>query len=219
MRHIPGMVAAMTTGIAAVSSGTWENLRALVVDQTVRDRHQRGQIPLIEATDPYMPFQSTSSIVTNTLARGATQDKEFAEAFGDFTVRNSGKYHTPIAEWLHHELRAVFADQWPDDDAYGAEFDRAEVALGLLSQDSASVRARNNPDQQHWGRSHWFGRSMWRSKRDHGNPLDDFAGELQTKGAQWAPLRAGLFGGDEARAQSAIDNYRDTFNQVSRGMW
>lgn len=219
MRHIPGMVAAMTAGIAAVSSGTWQNLKALVVDQFVKDRYREGQLPLIEATDPYAAFGSTNNIVTNTLARAALLDKEFADAFGDFAEQKNGNYHTPIAEWLHHVLRSVFADQWPDDEAFGAEFDRAEVALGLLAQDAANVRADANPDRPRWARSRWFGRSLWRSQHNHGNPIEDFAGELQTQGAQWAPVRAGLFGGDQARAQSAIDQYRETFREASHGMW
>ena len=46
-------------------------------------------------------------------------------------------------------LRPVFQDQLPDEDAYAAEFDRAEVTLGVLAQDAVNVRIICTPLGMH----------------------------------------------------------------------
>lgn len=121
-----------------------------------------------------------------------------------------------MAEWLHHVLRQIFADQWPDDDAYDAEYDRAEAVLGVLAQDAVNVRAAANPEGRIFGRSHWYGRSTWRAAHSHGNPVADLVHEFQTQGAQWGPLKGGLFGGDEDRARTALEEYQKSFNDIVR---
>ncbi len=128
-------------------------------------------------------------------------------------------HYTPVAEWLHQFLRPLFIDQLPHQDAYDAEFDRAEVMLGLLSTDVVLTRLSVAPDDRMFGRSRWFGRSMWRSKKHYGNPIDDFSQELATQGEMWAPLRASLFGGSQDRALAASDKYRADFTEWSRSMW
>ena len=94
-----------------------------------------------------------------------------------------------------------FRDQWPDQDAYDSEFDRAEVILGVLVQDVANVStAAANQDRGVWARSHWYGRSTWRAARYHGNAAEDRSRELSTEGHRWRSLQASLFGADQDRA-------------------
>lgn len=216
-RHLPGMVTAMTAGLACVANGKWENLRILLMEQTVKDRYQPGRLPLLETSDPYAPF-GAAEWVPHALAHSAVDGLNLREALKDFTEKRKGKYHTPVAEWLHHLLRPLFIDQLPQQDAYDAEFDRAEVMLGLLSTDAVLARLSVATDRK-FGRSRWFGRSMWRSKHGYGNPIDDFSQELATQGETWAPLRASLFGGSQHRAQVAIDKYRSDFHEWSRSIW
>lgn len=126
------------------------------------------------------------------------------------------KYYTPVAEWLIAVLRPLFADQLPDDDEYAAQFDRAEVVLGVLAQDAVNIRIANLPEGQGWGRSRWFGRSTWRAAHDHGNPVEDLLHELATEGEHWGLLRAELFRGSLDAARTALDKYRDSFNEIAR---
>lgn len=214
LRHIPGMVSIMTAALACTSSGNWPNLKSLVVDPTVRDRYEQKPAPVIDMTDPHQPFGSTTDLISNTLARATLTGRDLSDSLKDFTERNNGRYHTPIAEWLHHLLRPVFSDQLPDDDTYSAEFDRAEAVLGVLAQDVTNVRAAAHPEGRSWSRTHWYGRSTWRSNH-HGNPVADLVYEFETQGAQWGPLKGGLFGGDEERARSALDAYQTSFNRVA----
>ena len=215
LRHLPGMVSMMTVGLACVASRKWDNLKALVVDSSVRDRYESKPVALLEASDPYKPFDH-QNWTTNTLALAAQTGKPFAEALEDLTQRRAGKFHTPVAEWLYVALRPVFEDQLPDEDAYAVEFDHAEVTLGVLAQDAVNVRIAAATDGRGWGRSHWFGRSTWRAAQYHGNAVDDLQHEFATDGERWGPLRGELFGGDAERAKAALDKYAETFTEIAR---
>lgn len=215
LRHLPGMVGIMTAGLACSSNRRWENLKALVVEPTIRDRYEQGPVPLIEATDPYKPFAS-SDWVPNTLARAAQQQIEPEAALSDLTERRATKYYSPVAEWLHAILRPLFKDQWPDQDAYDSEFDRAEAVLGVLAQDAANVRTAATPDRGAWARSHWYGRSTWRAANYHGNAAEDLSREFSTEGNLWRPLQANLFGADQDRARAAVETYVENFTKIAR---
>ena len=86
-------------------------------------------------------------------------------------------------------LRPVFQDQLPDEDAYAAEFDRAEVTLGVLAQDAVNVRIAAASDRRGWGRSHWFGRSTWRAAKYQATAVDELRHEFAMDGERWGRLR------------------------------
>ncbi len=216
LRHIPGMVSILTVGVACGASGRWANLKALVVDSSIRDRNDGKPLSLLEATDPYWPFDGHQDWTPNTLARAAQSGKSFTETFEGLSARRLEKYHTPVAEWLFVLLRPLFTDQLPDDEAYAAEFDRAEVLLGVLAQDAANIRIAGLPQGRGWGRPHWFGRSTWRAAQYQGNAVEDLRHELATERALWRPLGAELFGGELDRAQAAVDKYAETFTELAR---
>lgn len=214
LRHVPGMVSIMTAGVACVASRRWDNLKALVVDSSIRDRNGSKPLGLLEATNPYKPFDH-QDWTTNTLARAAASGKPFAETLEGLTEHHIQKFYTPVAEWLFVLLRSLFVDQLPDEDAYAAEFDRAEVVLGVLAQDAVNIRIAALPPGKGWGRSQWFGRSTWRAVHQQSNPVEDLQHELATQGALWGPLRAQLFGAEPDRAQAALDKYADDFAQIA----
>lgn len=214
LRHLPGMVSIMTAGLASVASRRWDNLKTLVVDSTIRDRNDAKPIAMLEATDPYKPFDA-QDWTTNTLAVAGRLGKPLDETLEDLTQNRVRQFRTPVAEWLYDVLRPLFEDQMPDDDAYAADFDQAEVVLGVLAQDAVNVRIAAAPDGKGWGRSHWFGRSTWRANQYGGNPVDDLRHELATEGAIWGPLRGELFGGEVARAESALHSYSEAFAGVA----
>ena len=214
LRHLPGMVSVLTAGLACWASRRWDNLKALVVDGSIRDRSEAKPLALLEATTPHKPFRH-QDWVTNTLARAAESGKSLSETLEDFAQNRIQTFYTPVEEWLCAMLRPLFEDQLPDDDAYGAEFDRAEVVLGVLAQDAVNVRIAATPDGNGWGRSQWFGRSTWRAAHFHGNPVNDLQHELATEGVAWGPLRDELFGGEVDRAKAALDEYAKTFSLIA----
>lgn len=214
LRHLPGMVSIMTVGVACTASRRWDNLKALAVDLSIRDRYEGKPLSLLEATDPYKPFDH-QDWTTNTLARAAQSGRPFAETLEELSKQRVQKYYTPVAEWLFAVLRPLFADQLPDDDEYAAQFDRAEVVLGVLAQDAVNIRIANLPEGKGWGRSQWFGRSTWRAAHN-GNPVEDLSHELATEGEHWGPLRAELFRGSRAAARTALESYGEDFTRIAR---
>ena len=182
LRHLPGVAAIMTAGIACVSNGTWANMHALL-DQQIRSNRYPQQRTLLDVSDPYAPFAVEA--VPNLLVHAMRNDQTLDEALADMNSRRQ-KYYVPVAQWLHHMLRPVFADQFPDPDAYEQEFDRAEAMLGIVSTDLIDTWVASAPkDERRWARSHWFGRSTWRSSHYRVDPVGDFAAELTARGDGW----------------------------------
>jgi len=207
LRYVPGLCLTVTTAIAATAQGRWDNLRALVIDNTVPAPYQ-GQAPILRVVTPHAPFPSSPPWVQNTLARAAIHNEDGAVALAQLTGKQVGTYRTPEAEWLHHVLRSAFQEQFPDDGEYDRAYDYAEVVLGVLSQDDA-----DNQTDRGWG-SRWFGRSTWRSGYGHGHPVEDLQADLEAHGASWHPLKAGLFGSDPGRAKNAVDKYAESFERL-----
>lgn len=212
LRGVPGMASVMVAGLASVSAGRWDNLKALVIDPTIVSQHDnRITLRLIEATDPWAAFNN-DEIVANVLARTTTTDVTPEAALQRLRSRG-GKLYTPIAEWLHAMMRPVFAGLIPDADEYDLQFDYAEVFLGLLSADCSIQQSEAAGTSWRRG-ARWFGRSTHRAAHMRSDPVGYFDGQLRADGTRWAPLDAGLFGASEPRARMAIDAYAETFNKL-----
>ncbi|MFI9453376.1 toll/interleukin-1 receptor domain-containing protein [Amycolatopsis sp. NPDC052450] len=218
LRHVPALIATFTVALAATGQGRWDNLKTLLVDVSVPQRYGEGREPLVQAEAPWRPFDDHSQLLPNVIARLAQFGEDPRTALSVFMQKQKGTYHTPVAEWLHTILRPYFSDQFVDDTAYDEGFDHAEVILGIISQDIDNVRAAANPQRTWAGRSRWFGRSTWRGKYGPG-PVDAVSTEIESRGASWPPLKAGLFGGDLDRAKTAANDYAAQFQQMARARW
>ena len=129
-------------------------------------------------------------------------------------------YYTPEADWVNHIIRPWFNDLIPTQEEYDSLFDQAEVILGMLSTDYILATQTSEGSNAVFPiRTCWFGRSMWRTRNHQFNPIKIFAHELNTQGIQWGPLKAGLFGGSEQRATSALNEYKNLFDELSSKMW
>lgn len=217
VRHLPAVVSIYTAALTATGAAKWDNLKALVVDPTGRDPYDQTVGPLLELTSPYSPFADSDDPAPQMLAHAGVTGQTADELFDALTAGQLGKFYTPLADWLHRVLRPLFADQFHDDNTYDEAFDRAEVVLGVLSQDLASVKHAASGGSSNWKvRSRWFGRSTWHSLRARRNPVQDLTEELRLRQADWPPLRAGLFGSDTNRARAALANYQETFDEIAR---
>lgn len=216
--HLPGVIALMTTGLAATASRQWANLKALAVDGSIRGSYDNKPMALLEASSPYKPFDM-NGWTANILAISRTSGDSFEDTLKGITGNQLPKRRTPVADWLHAALRPIFSDQLADDYTYDAEFDRAEVVLGILSQDAVDTRYGANSETSRWNHSNWFGRSTWRAAHYHGNPVEDLTQELTVDGRLWPPLRADLFGGEESRARAALDAYKADFSRRADSSW
>ncbi|MFC0112577.1 toll/interleukin-1 receptor domain-containing protein [Kibdelosporangium aridum] len=214
LRHIPALIATFTVALSASGQGRWDNLKALLVDITLPGDYRNDRHSLIEAENPWTPFSNAADLLPSVVARVAKTGEDPKTALAVFMSKQAGTYKSPVAEWLHAILRPHFTDQYPHDDTFDAAFDRAEVILGLISQDIENVRAAANPDQSWKFDSRWFGRSTWRSAHRTG-ALDEVASEVEAQGESWPPLAAGLFGGSLERVTAAVSDYAVLFRKLA----
>ena len=214
LRHIPAVAALTTVGLACTGANKWANLRTLVIDPTIRAEYPPQLIPLLEATNPHRPFRN-AEWVANVVARVAVAGGDVAAALAFVRERGGHAYFTPLQIWLHTVVRPIFADQIPEDDIYDNEYDRAEVVLGLLSQDCTSEQYKGEPGSEWRKSSSWFGRSTWRIRETSINHVTDFERDFRSRGDDWPLLRGGLFGSNATRAREALDAYAKIFNEIS----
>ncbi|MEU1995053.1 toll/interleukin-1 receptor domain-containing protein [Nocardia gamkensis] len=204
LRKIPTVIATFTAALACTGSKRWDNFKTLLVDNEV-NYGSRGKKAFLDANSLWEPFENVPKLGLNIIARSTIQRETPLDSLS-WIEKNNFSYRTPIAEWLLATLRSTFNDQFRDERTYEAEFDRAEVFLGIVSQDLANVAAGQDPARAWLRRSLWFGRVMWRF-RSHHNPVDEFSTELTNLGSNWPPLRANLFDSDSDRAGQAISEY------------
>ena len=217
VRWVPALITTFVAALACTAQPQWTNFKTLLVDNTLPSPHRNQQhtVSVMGAVDLYEPF-STNNLVPATLARSVLYGEDLDVALSN--VKKQGGLATPAAEWLHQILRGPFDRQLPDADPYDRAFDRAEVMLGIVSEDDGILRAAANPQLAWLYDSRWFGRSVWRARSSYGygNAVEELVDEMNTQGAGWGPLEAGLFGGSLDRAAAAATKYAESFSKAGR---
>ena len=126
----------------------------------------------------------------------------------DRWLHQDTKKPTPVSNRLHEDLRAVFADLIPTDDRYQEVFDRFEY-LQSLAQIDCGINSKYGVDLS-GGCFEWRGSSSspeW--------PPNIVNRELERDGDQWAPLQAGMFGGEMARLERAKEDVEERLRRRS----
>lgn len=216
MRWLPALMATCTATLAASATGRFQNFKTLLVDTTVGLRSPEGSVAVSESVYPWKPYREASDILPNVVARCVLEGEDARTVYDAFRQNRVGKYHTPVEEWLSEILYPVFDEQFLDRDEYDSQFDRAELFLGLVTQDLAAERHSGHSDREWLIRSSWFGRSTWRSNFFRSSLVDDIHAEYLQQGSSWRPLTAGLFGSDTARVERAFKGYGDLHKKISQ---
>jgi hypothetical protein len=143
---------------------------------------------------------------------GATEygrDKEFfvgavSNAIHDLTQTNvfeqlpgHEKHYAPMSEYLFKTLQPQLDDVLFVGKDYERAFDEFEVLLALAVAD-----LRNQRHEGLWGP---VGRFGW--KRRGRGPLSRVIDEARSAGAEWAPIRGGIFGGKLERFDAVADPF------------
>jgi len=196
LRAYPRIIVMYAGAHGAVARENYPALRAITTGPTMR-RDGRA-VPLINECNIWSPF-STAEWIGSVVARDADDQVTTDEEIEGFTRRSGGR-KTPVSDDLHTRLRQVVRRLLPGDEDYDEAFDRAEMLLGLIAEDSAAV-VEAAGGYAHGG---WVGRYAWRSHYSGGG-LEAFSNEAIGAGDEWPPLRAGLFGGSAERVRKAID--------------
>lgn len=216
LRHTPLLSSIVVAAVTCSANGRWDNFKALLADQTVKNLFGRGEtVDLIGLTSFYHPLKA-SPVAASALARKATEKESAEDAISHFTNKRGGMRYTPVADWLFEVIRPIISEQYPDEDGYYDQFERAVVFLGLIERDLASVRYASNPNETWLVRTQWFGRSTWSYSARHNSPVKEMAAELESQRESWGPLRAGLFGASQERAKTAVDAYSDEYDHLAR---
>lgn len=221
LRYMPMLAYVVTAAVATVGDERWDNFRQLLIETTVPLRAGDTTVTSVaEVVDFYTPFAEAGKNAPSALAYAADGDKYTLESALAALRNRSITYRLqPTADWMCAMLRPVFAGQFADNDSYEKAFDRAEIMLGLVTTDSISRFAEQNPDLSWLSGTHWFGRSAWRYKHSRTNPVHEYAQQLDTTGTNFGPLKAGLFGGQKGRAEAAMTSYAEQLAKISRGYW
>jgi hypothetical protein len=113
-------------------------------------------------------------------------------------LEDSARRLTPLSDWLWQTLRSPLENIVPEERRYDEVFDRLEYMIGLAWVDA-------NRSDRLWGP---IGRFAWRrSNHPKANMPSIVAQEVEAQGADWPPLKAGMFGGDRQRLDDAVDKY------------
>lgn len=106
---------------------------------------------------------------------------------------------TPLSDHLFDTIRPAFEDLQIDDSTFQEAFDVFEYFLGLVFSHVSSTRG--------WGpvgRLGW----KWRSWPSETSKFDRIREEAELAGADWEPLRAGLFSGQLQEFLEVEERYR-----------
>ncbi|WP_235579593.1 MULTISPECIES: toll/interleukin-1 receptor domain-containing protein [unclassified Rhodococcus (in: high G+C Gram-positive bacteria)] len=225
LRLVPLLACVVTAAVAAVGDERWTNVRALLVDCSVKIRYGDARTePISESVDFYAPFTDAGQLAPSALAYAADGDTYTVQTALDAMRRDRQnsplpRRLQPVADWMFEIMKPLFVEQFPGNDAYEEAFEQAETMLGLITQDSITNFKALHPELTWLGGTRWFGRATWRNRHSDSPPVAEFAERLTTDGHLYAPLRAGLFGGQIERAREAANAYAEDFQKVSRNRW
>ncbi|MFJ3312985.1 hypothetical protein ACIPJU_09275 [Micrococcus endophyticus] len=140
-----------------------------------------------------------------------------AASTSETTCPTTGRYTTmrDSTEWLYAALRPLFAASVTEKATFDQYFQDAEVLLNALALDS-DPRFRDG--QHRHIRPSWTGlAAVYDRYRSPGaNPAAQLAQQAAVEGAEWGPVRSGLFGSSAERARKATEASLEAFTVPPR---
>jgi hypothetical protein len=109
--------------------------------------------------------------------------------------------HHPFSVHLLNKLREPLREYLPRDEDYESVFDRFEYLFGLVHAD---LNQRKDENGGWWGPK---GRFEYKDRF-----IKNIIAELAASGANWPPIKAGLFGGSLEQAQKAETEFNAFYN-------
>lgn len=179
LRWYPIMLLFYTLGISALASENYDNLAAILL-----------------STVPHSPYNNATALVTNI----GNQTGHLHDAFKGLPGHEL--QYVPRSEYLFKLLQPMLDDLLFLGGDYELHFERFELLFSMVYADI---------DKQQLNRVHhlWAppGRFAWKFRNEDTNPLNYLVNEANTQKESWAPLKAGLFGGDYTRFSKLADEF------------
>jgi uncharacterized caspase-like protein len=179
LRSYPLLLEMYCIGVAAVDMGRYDALRE-VFQVKVRVGHDRAQS---------QPFVNVVS--------GAMLELFRVDVFK--RIPGHEKQFVPLSEYLFKILQPPLDDTFFLGENYEAAFDRFEVLYAMTVIDE-----RLQSDEDVWAPA---GRYAWKHRR-YESPIEQVLRESLKEGENWAPIRAGMFGGSAERARRAAEELK-----------
>ncbi len=187
MRYLPAAFAFYSAGIAALAAERYETVRFLLTGCVVRDGDE--EVPLIENVNGREAFwQDASKLLFPPKGR-----------------------KTPGSDWLHERLGPEMSRLVGGEEQFTLLFHRFELLVSMCFRQLAldgEISAGLNGD--------WMpdGRFMWHRFAPLYTP-GLFKSEIEKQGAEWPPLKVGLFKGDPEAAKSIIGDVEKLWHKHS----
>ena len=117
------------------------------------------------------------------------------------------RYHAPLSEYLFKLLQPKLDDILFIGKNYENAFDEFEVMFALVVADMKKQQGHHI-----WGP---VGRFGWKHQQGDGSPFVKTVNQAIAEGANWAALKAGLFGGDYERFRAVAKEYGDIISKLN----
>lgn len=211
MQEYPLQALVYAAALGAMSRKNYASFKAVVVDPTVRFNRDKNPVVSHMAPHGYIePFK----VAANRLAVETDGEKVEDSTVSDW-IRRGGLRYTPISDHFHALLAPLLKDLVPEAEDYSDLFDETEVLMGVVATD-AYLQAQK--EKRYVGRQ-WYGRFTWRDRYSERPLHRRMQTEYEEQGENWAPLKAGLFGGSEERARAAFADYIEWGDRVVGSRW
>jgi Caspase domain len=176
LRWYPLLIELYCCGVAAVDVRRFDSLAAIFGTALPTSDYQRTSDTFVEAASMAVLELNRSNVLKQ--------------------IPGHERNYTPLSDYLLKVLQPRLDDALFLGKNYEAAFDTFEVYFALCAADARLVNG-----QDAWGP---IGRFGWNRGRDN-SPLERVLKEANAQKSEWAPLRAGLFGGDMERFKKAAE--------------
>jgi SIR2-like domain len=174
LRRYPALLFLYGAGLAAVAAGNYQTIASIFTQPKVKNDNGKEAAICMEVY-PH-------AVMKNDIAH---------------MLPGLERHHTPVSDCLFDKLRGTLREYIPRDEDYQAKFDHFEYFLGLVHADLT----RDERGDGWWGPIGCF---KWRNGYYPESGTSYKIGkEMEAEGANWAPLKAGLFGGSVEQAKAA----------------
>lgn len=121
-------------------------------------------------------------------------------------IQGHERQYVPISEYLYNTIQPLLDDVLFLGEGYDTVFDTFEVFYALAHADLEFMKGKSA-----WGP---VGRFAWKHHSRENGPLMLVVSEGRSQKEDWAPLKAGLFGGSYQRFDNAATKYTEHINKL-----
>jgi len=182
LRRYPGSLVMYGAGTAAVCSGHWDMVYALLEGATVRP-HRHGASPGRESERP-----AAMDLHPWRVGAGFGSSPEMAGIVGGPSGGNQ------VRTELKESLEALLKTPIPDHTEYEQAFERFEILSDMALMDH---QLRHEKEIEHLNPTYWQ------------DALSDTGDDLEDEMQEWGPVRAGLFESSSERAAKLLDKLEE----------